>query len=123
MYDIHCRYSSPCNEYHDYYRPDPPSYEESLHLQQQHNQQQHQYKLEPLSSLPPPYPYTSSAAAISAAAVSPPYQYTSPTMSTPAPALTPDPDLSEYGRDTPDSSIKVKNTLYSVNPISDGIKN
>ena len=44
-------------------------------------------------------------------------------MSTPAPALTPDPDLSEYGRDTPDSSIKVKNTLYSVNPISDGIKN
>jgi len=98
------RYSSPCNEYHDYYRPDPPSYEESLHLQHQHNQ--HQYKLEPLSSLPPPYPYTSSAAASTASAVSPPYHYTSPAMSTPAPALTPDPDLSEYGRDTPDSSIK-----------------
>ena len=71
------RFSSP----HDYYRQQPPSYEESL---------QHQIKLEPLSSLPPPYPYT-----------------TTPKLE-PCSGLTPDPDsvLSEGGRDTPDSSIK-----------------
>ena len=62
------------------YRHQPPSYQESL-------EPAGGYKLEPLSSLPPPYPYTM----------------------TPLP--TPDPDSallspSEACRDTPDSSIK-----------------
>ena len=73
------RYSSP----QEFYRHQPPSYEESL---------QHQIKLEPISSLPPPYPYTTDII---------------PKLE-PVTGLTPDPDsvLSEGGRDTPDSSIK-----------------
>ena len=72
-------YSSP---YDQGYRHQPPSYQESL-------EPAGGYKLEPLSSLPPPYPYTM----------------------TPVSLPTPDPDSallspSEAGRDTPDSSIK-----------------
>ena len=63
---------------------------------------QQNYKIAPLipvTSLPPPYPYMS------------PLPVTPVTPLTPGPghSVTPDPDsvLSEYGRDTPDSSIKV----------------
>ena len=73
------RYSSP----QDYYRPEPPSYEETLH---------NQIKMEPLSSLPPPYPYTNTPAPI-------------PKLE-PCTALTPDPDSVMSERNTPDSSIK-----------------
>ena len=54
---------------------------------------QHNYKMEPLSSLPPPYPFSQ-------------LKYEA---SPSAPLITtPDPDsiLSECGQDTPDSSIK-----------------
>ena len=77
-----CDYTRPgyTSPYDPGYRHQPPSYQESL-------EPAGGYKLEPLSSLPPPYPYTM----------------------TPLP--TPDPDSallspSEAGRDTPDSSIK-----------------
>ena len=73
------RYSSP----QDYYRPEPPSYEETLH---------NQIKMEPLSSLPPPYPYTNTPGPV-------------PKLE-PCTALTPDPDSVMSERNTPDSSIK-----------------
>ena len=76
------RFSSP----QDYYRPEPPSYEETLH---------NQIKLEPLSSLPPPYPYTS-----------PPCPPVPLPKLEPCTALTPDPDSVMSERNTPDSSIK-----------------
>ena len=77
---VSSRYSSP----QDYYRPEPPSYEETLH---------NQIKLEPLSSLPPPYPYTTTTPG------------PLPKLE-PCPALTPDPDSVMSERNTPDSSIK-----------------
>ena len=77
-------YSSPSQDAHDLYRPAPPSYQQSI---------QHQFKMEPLSSLPPPYPFNQAKSEASPSA---------PVTSTPDP----DSVLSEYGRDTPDSSVK-----------------
>ena len=83
------RYSSP----QDYYRPEPPSYEETL---------QHQIKLEPLPCLPPPYPYTSNTSNTSTISTIPgPLPKLEPCT-----ALTPDPDSVMSERNTPDSSIK-----------------
>ena len=77
------RYSSP----QDYYRPEPPSYEETLH---------NQIKMEPLSSLPPPYPYPNAPG---------PCPGPVPKLE-PCTAVTPDPDSVMSERNTPDSSIK-----------------
>ena len=85
--DYQPRYSSPCAYDPAYRHHEPPSYQEAL-------EPAGGYKLEPLSSLPPPYPYT-----------------TTPMVTPPVSLPTPDPDSallspSEAGRDTPDSSIK-----------------
>jgi len=77
-------FSSPSQDAQDSFRPAPPSYEQSI---------QQQYKMEPLSSLPPPYPFNQTKCEASPSAPL---------------TTTPDPDsiLSECGRDTPDSSVK-----------------
>jgi len=77
-------FSSPTHDPQDFYRGAPPSYEQSM---------QQNYKMEPLSSLPPPYPFN---------------QIKSETSPCAPVTTTPDPDsfFSECGRDTPDSSIK-----------------
>jgi len=77
-------FSSPSQDQLDFFRPAPPSYEQSI---------QQNYKMEPLSSLPPPYPFS---------------QLKSDASPSAPQTTTPDPDsiLSECGRDTPDSSIK-----------------
>jgi hypothetical protein len=76
--------TAPSQEHQHFYRPAPPSYEQSI---------QHTYKMEPLSSLPPHYPFSQLKCEASPFAPL---------------TTTPDPDsfLSECCHDTPDSSVK-----------------